>query len=225
MKRLAETTVRGAVLVAILMCVGVTTHAGFDVDLGVGVRTGEDTDLYVTLSGRYFDRDEPTVQHVARRVGDPDDVAVALFLCARSGRSIEAVLDLRSGGLSWWDVSVRLGVGREVWFVPVRRDPGPPYGKAYGHWKKHGRDGKWSLRDGQARDLVAVRVLHEYYGLEVEDAMDRRANGDKLDTLMIRAYRERHDASTARSNDAKPKDENDHGKGSGKGNGKGKSSG
>lgn len=225
MQRSVATLGKMSFALVLVLVTATAPHAAVDVDLGVAVRGGGDTDLYFALSGRYFDRDGPTVERVARRVQDPDDVAVALFLCARSGRTVDTVLELRSLHLSWWEVGVRLGLERDVWFVPVERRPGPPYGKAYGHWKKHGRSGSWSLRDRQVRDLVAVRVLHEYYGFEVEDAMERRAHGDKLDTLMIDAYRERHGASTARSEDGSPKNGKGNGNGRGHGRDKRKSSG
>ena len=39
-------------------------------------------------------------------------------------------------GMSWWDISVRYGIRPEVYYVPVAVAPGPPYGKAWGHYKK-----------------------------------------------------------------------------------------
>ena len=85
---------------------------------------------------------------------------------------LNEIFDLRRRGRTWWEISIRYGVPADAWFVPVRRDPGPPYGKAYGHWKKHRRDDRRELvlSDVDARNLVAVRVMHEYYGVSAEIA-------------------------------------------------------
>jgi hypothetical protein len=78
----------------------------------------------------------------------------------------------------------------------VTREPGPPYGHAYGRWKQHGKRGaeKIALSDAEVRDLVAVRVLHEYYGVRAEVAMEWRASGKELQTLAAGEYRKRHGA-------------------------------
>jgi hypothetical protein len=182
------------------------SHAGFDVDFGASVRLGNDTDLYVAISSRYFDRDRAVVERWGARYTDPDDLAVSLFISKHSGTSLDMIFDLRRGGHSWWDISVRMGVPVEVWFVPVRRDPGPPYGKAYGHWKKHPKNpGAVRLTDADATNLVAVRMLHEYYDVPVEIAMDWRSSGRPLQTLMSDEYEKRHGKGSASPGKSKKK--------------------
>jgi hypothetical protein len=89
---------------------------------------------------------------------------------------------------------MRFGVPMEIWFVKVQHDPGPPYGKAYGHWKhhKHNRDTSIVLTDVDIRNLVAVRMVHEYYGVSVDAAMEWRSNGTNLRDLMADQYEKRH---------------------------------
>ena len=48
------------------------------------------------------------------------------------------------------------------------------------------------LSDADVRNLVAVRVLHEYYGVSVEMAMEWRASGRNLRALVADQYRTRH---------------------------------
>jgi hypothetical protein len=76
----------------------------------------------------------------------------------------------------------------------VPRDPGPPYGKAYGHWKNHKKKARndFVMTDVDARNLVAVRMLHEYYGVSAEVAMEWRSSGSDLRSLMTGKYHERH---------------------------------
>jgi len=196
------------------------SHAGLDIDFGATVNIGDDDGLFLSISARYFDEDRPAIDRVAAHYRNPDDLAVVLFVARRSGRSVDYIHNLRSRGMSWWDVSIRLGLPADVWFVPVQRDPGPPYGKAYGHWKHHKRDKGHAivLSDADARNLVAVRMLHEYYGISVAVAMDWRSSGKDLRALFAAEYGKRHGHKhKVAHNHAKPKSK---GKGKGKGHGK-----
>ncbi len=173
--------------------VGVPAQAGLDIDLGVSIR-GDDADVYFSISSRYFGRDRGTVDRFAAYFSDPDDLAVFLYLSKRSGRSCDHIFGLRRQGLSWWQISTRLGLPVDVWFVEVHHDPGPPYGKAYGHWKKHKQDRHHHMvfSDADIRNLTAVRVIHEYYGVSMQVAMDWRASGNSLQTIMTGEYHKRH---------------------------------
>jgi hypothetical protein len=168
--------------------------AGLDVDFGAAVRLDDSTDLYFRMSSRYFDQDRATVTRWAGYYHDPDDLAVALFLHRHSGRSLDELYALRhQRGLTWWEIGVRFGVPVDVWYVPVGHDPGPPYGKAYGYWKKHGRNRARTvvLSDAECRDLVALRVAHEYFGVPVDVAVAWRSEGNLRD-VMSAEYRKRH---------------------------------
>ena len=48
------------------------------------------------------------------------------------------------------------------------------------------------LSDRQVRDLVAVRMAHEYYGVAPEVAMDWRRGGSDVALIMTREYHTRH---------------------------------
>jgi hypothetical protein len=203
-------TVKTKVLLGAVLAVALLApqaKAGADVQFGASVNVNDNTSLFFGVSSRYFGREPRVVEDWGRRVPDPDDLSVLLFLSSRSGRSPDAVFALRRGGLSWWDVSLRLGVRPDVWFVPVQRHPGPPYGNAYGHWKKHGRNGNaYRIDDRAARDLVAVRVIHEYYGIPADRAMDMRRRGQRIDRLVCDEYRTRHGKGRAKAQEVSMRD-------------------
>ena len=48
------------------------------------------------------------------------------------------------------------------------------------------------LADADIRNLMAVRMLHEYYGVSAEVAMQWRSSGGDLRTLMAGEYNKRH---------------------------------
>jgi hypothetical protein len=199
-------------------------RASVDIDFGAAVRIGDHSDIFFAVSSRYFDQDRAVVETWGRRCDNPDDLAVALFISNRSGRSLDWIFALRASGRSWWDIGVRVGIPVDAWFVPVARDPGPPYGKAYGYWKKHRRDPRAVVRltDGDVRNLVAVRVIHEYYGAPVDVAMQWRASGRNLPALVSEEYHRRHGKSgsppgqSGKGKPASPRYGPGHSKGHGK---------
>lgn len=172
-------------------------RAAVDVDLGASVRIGDRTNVFLSISSRYFEREPSVVTDWSRRFRDPDDLVVFFFLVQRSGKSPEAIYSLRKQGLSWWDVGLRVGVPNEVWFVPVEKDPGPPYGKAYGHWRRHRRNPSFrmAISDDDCRNLVSVRMVHDYYGIPAEVAMESRAGGRNVRSLVVDEYDNRHGMS------------------------------
>jgi hypothetical protein len=185
----------------------VQAQAGLDVDLGATLKVGDDTDVFLSVSARYFDRERRDVEQWHGKCVDPDDLAVLLFISRSTGKSPARVMQLRLEGQPWWEIGRRLGMGADVWFVPVRRDPGPPYGKAYGHWRKHGKDShhELDLSDDDVRNLVAVRLLHEYFDVEVEVAMEWRSSGKDLRSLAAGKYQERHGHAKSASAPGKSK--------------------
>jgi len=185
----------GLFAVCLIAVVGAPSFAGLDIDFSASanIALDDDTDLFLAINSRYYDHDQARVAELGRRYRDPDDLSVLLFLSRHSRRDTAEIVALRTKGLSWWEIGVRVGVPADVFFVRVDRDPGPPYGNAYGHWKRHRHDARaFALSDVEVRDLVAVRMIHEYYGVPIEVAMSRRAAGGDLRALMAREYRERH---------------------------------
>ena len=68
-------------------------------------------------------------------------------------------------------------------FVSLPRDPGPPYGKAHGYYKKRGQKNKGSqlvIGDDEFADWVGVRVLSKAYGIEPMAVLDARRSGVSL---------------------------------------------
>jgi hypothetical protein len=185
-----------AFVVSAMALMAPALRAGVDINFGINAPVGNDGNLFFSISSRYFDRQPQVVQDWGHQFPNPDDLAVFLHICSQSRLAPQVVYSYRRQGMSWYDVGVRAGLPVSVWYVPVERDPGPPYGKAYGYWHKHERDPHYNVRlsDRQARDLVAVRMAHEYYGVTPEVAMDWRRNGSNVQDIMTREYHTRHHA-------------------------------
>jgi hypothetical protein len=85
-----------------------------------------------------------------------EDLPVVLFLAHECGRPPAYIVDLRAGGMSWSMVFSRVGVPYDTLFYRIDRDPGPPYGKAWGYWRKNPRGVR--LTDSDIRGLVQVQI-------------------------------------------------------------------
>lgn len=196
-------------------------RAGVDVSFGANIPVGDNGQLFFSISSQYYNRPLPVVDDWGRRFADPDDLAVFLHLCSHSRSAPDVVFSYRKQGMSWYDVGVRIGVPLDTWYVPVQADPGPPYGKAYGYRRKHERDPHYKVRlsDRQCRDLVAVRMAHDYYGVSPQVAMDWRRNGTRIDVIMSREYRARHEGGSHGKRGRAGQDDDDHGHGSSHGRG------
>lgn len=110
-----------------------------------------------------------------------DDLPVVLFLARTSGRSIEFIVDLRRQSLGWAVIFERVGVSCDTLFEGFERDPGPPYGKAWGHWKKN--PGKLALSDDDIVGLVRVQTAHRVTGLSALEIV--HAQGQKKSVATV----------------------------------------
>ena len=94
----------------------------------------------------------------------------------------------------------------DIFFVPVSADRiGPPYGRAYGDYRKRGpsRDPRaFAITDREVVDLVDLRFLSEHHGVRPETVMAMRGAGRPFvviseelsrgkDTAKVRHQRER----------------------------------
>ena len=82
--------------------------------------------------------------------GAPDEQLPVLGHLARElGQTPERIFELHRSGLSFLDISLRFGRGPEIFYVPLAVDPGPPYGKAWGYYKKTPR-ARWNRKTSTA---------------------------------------------------------------------------
>jgi hypothetical protein len=167
----------------------------FDVDLGVRMDIGDD-DLYLRINAHHYDRDPEYVRTIIRRHNISDrDYPVVLFLAHHSGRDSGAIISLRRQGLSWWNISLTIGVPVSVYFMDLDYRPsGPPYGKAYGYWKKHKKNPKYHfiLSDVEVFDLISLKMTSHFYKMKPKDVIQLRKSGVKFKHIVTDQYRKHH---------------------------------
>jgi len=122
---------------------------------------------------------EPMIVRLLEQ-GLPDDqLPVVGLLSMRAAVTPDRVVALRAQGLSYLEISIRLGLGPEIFYVPIPADPGPPYGKAWGYYRKTPR-ARWStivLSDREIVDLANLKLCVDHYRVAPERVIELHRSG------------------------------------------------
>lgn len=201
---------RACVLGLIAAVLAPAAAAAAQVDLGISISDGRLRSFYIAVGDHYRVAPRAVVDLRTRYRLLDEELPIVHFLAARAHVGPQAVIDLRLGRRTWFEVAVRLGLSPEIFFLPLRAERiGPPYGNAYGYYRKHGRGGDWRalvLSDREVVDLVNLRFLSEYHGVDPDDIIVMRGR----QTSFVRIHDE---IGRAKSKNAPPA----KGGGSGKG--------
>ena len=71
-----------------------------------------------------------------KKISD-EELPVVFFLAHKAGVKSSVIINLRLRGKSWFEISSHYNLSPDIYFIDLKTNPGPPYGKAYGHYKKH----------------------------------------------------------------------------------------
>lgn len=144
-----------------------------------GTVVNGDLDSFYFAVGEYYRVPRHDVIYLHERRIPDYEIPVVLFISQRVRVAPEVIVNLRLSGMSWMDISLRFGVGPEVYYVPVQNVYGPPYGHAYGHYQNRNRN-EWHnirLADDDVVNLVNLRFISERYNSPPEDVMRLRSSG------------------------------------------------
>jgi len=179
--RVRATLIAAALVSAIAICPSVRAQVEMGVSIGEeGVRG-----FYLTV-GQYFKRPEREVIVVRERGLSDEEIPVAFFIAIRASVEPRVIIDLRLGGMRWLDICGRYRLSPEIFYVPVAMEvKGPPYGKAYGHFKKKSRK-QWktiALADDDIINLVNLKMMSEHYGVPAAEVIKIRSGGKSFVVL------------------------------------------
>lgn len=111
---------------------------------------------------------EPLIVQLLERGLPAPELPVVGLIAAQVSVTPERIVDLRLAGRSWIDITIEVGASPEVFYVPFDRDPGPPYGKAWGYYQKTPR-AQWRtirLTDVEVVDLANVKLCADHYRMK-----------------------------------------------------------
>lgn len=174
------------ILIAAFTCLCAFTAGSTraDVNLGVSIGDGGVKGFYLEV-GEFFKAPQTDVQFVREARYSDDELTVILYISQRTGIRPEAIIQLRRLKKTWCEIAVHYGMSPAMFYVPLSYDPGPPYGKAYGHFKKRGKS-EWKkivLDDEDVINLVNLRFVSGYYKVPAEDVVKARCSGKSFSAI------------------------------------------
>ncbi|MBI5025592.1 MAG: hypothetical protein HZC12_02460 [Nitrospirae bacterium] len=183
--------------------------------VSVGISVDDAGSSFYLAIGSYYKVEPATVVVVRERRVPDDEIPVVFFLAQRAKVDPGIIVAWRLENKSWMDITIRLGLSPEIYYVPLPRTVvlGPPYGKAYGYYKNKPKK-QWhriSLEDRDVINLVNLRFITQHYGYSPEEVIKWRGKGEGFREIALKA-KEKHDKGKAGEKEEKEK----HKKGKGK---------
>jgi hypothetical protein len=207
-------TRQGSIFVFAVALAGVVAARGADAQTAFSVAANIG-DFHVAVSNYYHVPEREVIVVRERRIPD-EELPVVFFIAQRAHVPAARIVEMRLHGDSWWDISVRYGLGADVYYVPVVVRSGPPYGRAYGHYKKP--KNQWNtivLTDADIVNLVELRFMSEHYHVAPERIVELRERD--VDFVTIHGDVSGHRvAATKHDRDDDSDDRGGRGKGRGK---------
>lgn len=195
-----KNTVR--LMVAILGFSAASLHA--QVQAGA-VFSGDGLRSFYFAVGNYYQVPEREVVVVQQQALPPDEVPVVFYVAQRARVAPAVVVDLRRRGLSWTDIAFHFRLDPDIYYFRG----GPPYGKAYGYWKRH------PPRDVEVIDAVNVHFLSDYHRVAPDVVWAERSHGHSY-AVVARDFAAK---SGKREDHRGDDDDDDRGHGHGRGRG------
>jgi hypothetical protein len=203
-----------AFAVIILLAAGAQTSRA-DVNLGVSIDEDGVKGFYLAI-GEHYQVPEKEVVVIKKRNVPDEELPVIFFLARRCEVAPEVIIKLRLGGKSFMDICLQYGLTAELFYVPMQRTPGPPYGKAWGHFKKTKKKdwGTIRLSDVDIVNFVNLRFISNHYGYSPDEVAKMRADGASF--VKINGQVKKAKAHKNKLAESEPEKSGPKGKGNGK---------
>jgi hypothetical protein len=173
-----DTKILRLTVIIILLC-GLISSANAGFDFGISVGDEGVKGFYLSI-GDYYKVPQKEVLIIKEKRIPDEEIPVVLFLAKKAQVTPKTIIDLRIGGKTWMEISIHFGLSPEIFYVPVKEVKGPPYGKAYGHFKKRSKK-DWksvTLGDDDVINLVNLKFTSEYYSFSPEEIIRMREKGE-----------------------------------------------
>jgi hypothetical protein len=167
-----------AIVVCLLVLSPLTDRCQAEVNLGISIDDDGIKGFYLAI-GEHFEIDARRVTAVKKAEIPDEEMPVVFFLAKRCFVSPSIIIHHRRDGLSWMNICLKYGLTVEIFWVDLKHKPGPPYGKAWGHFKKKKKD-KWgSIRftDVEIVNFVNLKFISEHYGHSPDEVVKMRSQG------------------------------------------------
>lgn len=128
-----------------------------------------------------------------RGMFDSKNATVASFIAGKAKISPEKLHKIYvDKGRDWSKVMLHLNVDMSSLFLPVPSGykVGPPYGKAYGYWKKHKNQPNYKIKMSfnDIYNLVNLHMIYKHTNTPVVDIIKMRGNGRDFNWIIKQTY-------------------------------------
>ena len=190
-------------LIAAVTSYGILAVSVFG-DVNIGITADEDgvKEFHLAI-GDFYKSSDKQVAAIAKNGINNEELAVVFFLAEQGHVSPKAIIDLRSGGKSWFEISLHLGLKTETYFIEVHEANKPPYGKALGHFKKKPKS-EWNeirLGDDDIINLVNLKFLSKHYNLPPDEIIKMKSNGESFTKINFKAKKSKNDKNDNKTNE------------------------
>jgi hypothetical protein len=122
---------------------------------------------------------EPVIVRLLDAGTPREELPVVGLIATRAEVPPERIVELRRSGLTYVEVAERVGAGTDIFYVPFEDDPGPPYGKAWGHLKQgpEARRSAVVLTDDEVIALANVRLITDTYDVAPARVVELQRHG------------------------------------------------
>ncbi len=168
-----------AVVISLVLTVLASSCAPSRVGMSYSATYGWPRSYYYYSVCEYYGVPEREIILIRDRGIPDEDIPVVFFIAQRAHVAPIRVIDMRSRGESWMDISLHFGLGPEVYYVPMEEVSGPPYGRAYGYYRNRPR-AEWKairLSDNDVVNFVNLRFVTEHYSYAAPDVIRMRSKG------------------------------------------------
>lgn len=186
--RAASIPIVAAILLAAAAPAALAGDLFYDATLALNI--SDDARFFLNVTNRHFAMPEPQGVRILKSCPRPEsDYPVALLFARVSGRRADAIVALRQKGLPWSEVMVRLQIPADRLFAGLDRDPGPPYGNAWGHWKKgqraRGPRETMAFDDATVADLARLQIASAALRVSPYTIVAERRNGVSVERFVV----------------------------------------
>jgi len=181
---------------------------------------GEFTNAW-NMFNDYYNLQGVSYDNAFRQFGQ-DNASTACFIASQSKVGLQDIYRVYStSGNDWNRVLTHYNINPTTLFLPVSSTykVGPPYGNAYGYWKKHQNNPSSPivLSSNDVVNLVNMKVINKQLGISAINIMKYRASNQSFPMIVNNEYK-RIDKGNNKTN---PHRGDDNGKGYGKDHGNG----
>jgi hypothetical protein len=161
-------------------------------DVGFNITIGA-PGFYLSV-GNFFGYPEREVVVIHQRGISDNDLPVVFFISRYAHVAPEVIIKLRvTDRWSWSRICVYYRIPPSAFYIPVGKY-GPPYGHAYGHYRRYPHRKDWDrirLTDAIIVDQVNLIFISKYYNYPPERVIRMREQGSSFGTIERKVYREK----------------------------------